>query len=78
MLGIRKAISLDALLIAHPTGRLISSASTPSPKRTQFPAARLTNQPSPEPLSYADAVRIRPPGIHFYSLGPHINAGSLY
>jgi hypothetical protein len=32
---------------------------------------------SPEPLSYADAVRIRPPGIPFYGLGPHIDAGSL-
>ncbi|KIW91475.1 uncharacterized protein Z519_07441 [Cladophialophora bantiana CBS 173.52] len=32
---------------------------------------------SPEPLSYADAVRIRPPGIPFRGLGPHIDAGSL-
>lgn len=32
---------------------------------------------SPEPLSYADAVRIRPPGIPFFGLGPHIDAGSL-
>lgn len=30
-----------------------------------------------EPLSYADGVRIRPPGIPFYGLGPHIDAGSL-
>ncbi|KIX05671.1 uncharacterized protein Z518_03643 [Rhinocladiella mackenziei CBS 650.93] len=32
---------------------------------------------SPEPLSYADGVRIRPPGIPFRGLGPHIDAGSL-
>lgn len=32
---------------------------------------------SAAPLSYADAVRIRPPGIPFYGLGPHIDAGSL-
>ena len=32
---------------------------------------------SPDPLSYADAVRIRPPGIPLYGLGPHIDAGSL-
>ncbi|KAL6399647.1 hypothetical protein AUP68_17052 [Ilyonectria robusta] len=32
---------------------------------------------SPEPLSYADGVRIRPPGVQFYGLGPHIDAGSL-
>ncbi|CZR51284.1 uncharacterized protein PAC_01159 [Phialocephala subalpina] len=32
---------------------------------------------SPDPLSYADAVRIRPPKIPFYGLGPHIDAGSL-
>lgn len=32
---------------------------------------------SPEPLSYADAIRIRPPGVPFYGLGPHIDAGSL-
>ena len=32
---------------------------------------------SSNPLSYADAVRIRPPGIPFYGLGPHIDAGSL-
>lgn len=29
------------------------------------------------PLSYADGVRIRPPGVPFYGLGPHIDAGSL-
>ncbi|CAK7213499.1 hypothetical protein SCUCBS95973_001814 [Sporothrix curviconia] len=29
------------------------------------------------PLSYADAARIRPPGLPFTSLGPHIDAGSL-
>lgn len=29
------------------------------------------------PLSYADAIRIRPPKIPFYGLGPHIDAGSL-
>ena len=32
---------------------------------------------SPEPLSYADGVRIRPPGVPFRGLGPHIDAGSL-
>lgn len=32
---------------------------------------------SPEPLSYADGVRIRPPGVNFMGLGPHIDAGSL-
>ena len=32
---------------------------------------------TPDPLSYADAVRIRPPGQPFYGLGPHIDAGSL-
>jgi hypothetical protein len=32
---------------------------------------------SPEQLSYADGVRIRPPGIAFRGLGPHIDAGSL-
>ncbi|KAH6667542.1 hypothetical protein B0J14DRAFT_642465 [Halenospora varia] len=32
---------------------------------------------SSDPLSYADAVRIRPPGIPFFGLGPHIDAGSL-
>ncbi|KAH7417572.1 hypothetical protein BKA64DRAFT_658222 [Cadophora sp. MPI-SDFR-AT-0126] len=32
---------------------------------------------SPDPLSYADAVRIRPPKIPFPGLGPHIDAGSL-
>jgi len=30
-----------------------------------------------EPLSYADGVRIRPPGVPFPGLGPHIDAGSL-
>ncbi|KAI1252415.1 hypothetical protein MGN70_006990 [Eutypa lata] len=30
-----------------------------------------------EPLVYADAVRIRPPGVPFRGLGPHIDAGSL-
>lgn len=30
-----------------------------------------------EPLSYADGVRIRPPGVPFYGLGPHVDAGSL-
>lgn len=29
------------------------------------------------PLAYADACRIRPPGIPFTGLGPHIDAGSL-
>ncbi|KAH7175392.1 hypothetical protein EDB81DRAFT_849626 [Dactylonectria macrodidyma] len=32
---------------------------------------------SPEPLSYTDAARIRPPGQAFLGLGPHIDAGSL-
>ncbi|OAP59814.1 hypothetical protein AYL99_04816 [Fonsecaea erecta] len=32
---------------------------------------------SPAPLSYADGVRIRPPGVPFRGLGPHIDAGSL-
>ncbi|KIW54106.1 hypothetical protein PV05_06490 [Exophiala xenobiotica] len=36
-----------------------------------------TGTTSPEPLSYADGVRIRPPGIPFRGLGPHIDAGSL-
>ncbi|KAI1760132.1 DUF1479-domain-containing protein [Hypoxylon sp. FL1150] len=30
-----------------------------------------------EPLVYADACRIRPPGVPFRGLGPHIDAGSL-
>lgn len=29
------------------------------------------------PLAYADALRIRPPGVPFFGLGPHIDAGSL-
>ncbi|KAJ8114042.1 hypothetical protein OPT61_g3984 [Boeremia exigua] len=32
---------------------------------------------SPEPLSYLDGVRDRPPGQPFLGLGPHIDAGSL-
>ncbi|KAJ5786563.1 uncharacterized protein N7503_011775 [Penicillium pulvis] len=32
---------------------------------------------SSDPLTYADALRIRPPGKEFYGLGPHIDAGSL-
>ncbi|KAI1615027.1 hypothetical protein EDD37DRAFT_398968 [Exophiala viscosa] len=36
-----------------------------------------TGKTSPEPLSYADGVRIRPPGVQFRGLGPHIDAGSL-
>lgn len=36
-----------------------------------------TSETSPEPLSYTDAVRIRPPGQPFLGLGPHIDAGSL-
>ena len=36
-----------------------------------------TGETSPEPLSYTDAVRIRPPGQPFLGLGPHIDAGSL-
>ncbi|KAF7561093.1 hypothetical protein G7046_g3041 [Stylonectria norvegica] len=32
---------------------------------------------TPEPLSYTDGVRIRPPGVKFRGLGPHIDAGSL-
>ncbi|KAI0469706.1 hypothetical protein GGR56DRAFT_686818 [Xylariaceae sp. FL0804] len=30
-----------------------------------------------QPLSYADALRIRPAGGDFYGLGPHIDGGSL-
>lgn len=29
------------------------------------------------PLAYADAIRIRPPGLPFNGLGPHIDAGSM-
>ncbi|KAI0882881.1 DUF1479-domain-containing protein [Annulohypoxylon maeteangense] len=36
-----------------------------------------SNETSPEPLSYTDAARIRPPGQAFLGLGPHIDAGSL-
>jgi hypothetical protein len=36
-----------------------------------------TGTSSPEPLSYADAVRIRPPKRPMAALGPHIDAGSL-
>ncbi|KAI2472767.1 DUF1479-domain-containing protein [Annulohypoxylon bovei var. microspora] len=36
-----------------------------------------TNETSPEPLSYTDAARIRPPRQEFLGLGPHIDAGSL-
>ncbi|KAI1214220.1 DUF1479-domain-containing protein [Annulohypoxylon truncatum] len=36
-----------------------------------------SNETSPEPLSYTDAARIRPPGQLFLGLGPHIDAGSL-
>ncbi|CAM1502654.1 Fc.00g074300.m01.CDS01 [Cosmosporella sp. VM-42] len=36
-----------------------------------------TGTGSPEPLSYADGIRIRPLGVPFYGLGPHIDAGSL-
>ncbi|KAI1880368.1 hypothetical protein JX265_001989 [Neoarthrinium moseri] len=36
-----------------------------------------TAQTSPEPLSYTDAARVRPPGQEFLGLGPHIDAGSL-
>ncbi|KAI1773857.1 DUF1479-domain-containing protein [Hypoxylon cercidicola] len=36
-----------------------------------------TNETSPEPLSYTDGARIRPPGQDFLGLGPHIDAGSL-
>lgn len=32
---------------------------------------------SPEPLVYADAIRMRPPKQSFFGLGPHIDAGSL-
>lgn len=32
---------------------------------------------TPDPLSYADGFRIRPPGKSFLGLGPHIDAGSL-
>ena len=36
-----------------------------------------TGDSSPDPLSYADAVRIRPPKQPLAALGPHIDAGSL-
>lgn len=36
-----------------------------------------SGETSPEPLSYTDAARIRPPGQPFLGLGPHIDAGSL-
>lgn len=36
-----------------------------------------SSETSPEPLSYTDAARIRPPGQTFLGLGPHIDAGSL-
>lgn len=36
-----------------------------------------SQETSPDPLSYADSLRIRPPGQEFYGLGPHIDAGSL-
>ncbi|GKT67286.1 DUF1479 domain protein [Colletotrichum tofieldiae] len=36
-----------------------------------------SDETSPEPLSYTDATRIRPPGQTFLGLGPHIDAGSL-
>ncbi|RSL45264.1 hypothetical protein CEP53_010852 [Fusarium sp. AF-6] len=36
-----------------------------------------SGETSPEPLSYTDAARIRPPGQSFLGLGPHIDAGSL-
>jgi hypothetical protein len=36
-----------------------------------------TGTSSPDPLSYADAVRIRPPKKPLAALGPHIDAGSL-
>lgn len=36
-----------------------------------------TESSIPSQLSYTDGVRIRPPGVEFYGLGPHIDAGSL-
>ncbi|KAJ5570235.1 uncharacterized protein N7459_009665 [Penicillium hispanicum] len=36
-----------------------------------------SHETSPDPLSYAGSLRIRPPGAEFYGLGPHIDAGSL-
>ncbi|KAJ3543225.1 hypothetical protein NM208_g3687 [Fusarium decemcellulare] len=36
-----------------------------------------SGETSPQPLSYTDATRIRPPGQSFLGLGPHIDAGSL-
>ncbi|KAM5344120.1 hypothetical protein ACJ41O_012657 [Fusarium nematophilum] len=36
-----------------------------------------SGETSPDPLSYTDAARIRPPGQSFLGLGPHIDAGSL-
>lgn len=32
---------------------------------------------TPDPLSYADGIRIRPPQTPFRTLGPHIDAGSI-
>jgi hypothetical protein len=51
----------------------------------QLATARLLNSwwtdasssTSPDPLSYADVLRIRPPGVDYKGLGPHIDAGSL-
>jgi hypothetical protein len=37
----------------------------------------VSGETSPNPLSYTDAARIRPPGQPFLGLGPHIDAGSL-
>jgi hypothetical protein len=36
-----------------------------------------SQETSVEPLTYADAIRIRPPGKQFYALGPHIDSGSM-
>ncbi|KAI1768609.1 DUF1479-domain-containing protein [Hypoxylon sp. FL1150] len=36
-----------------------------------------SNETGPEPLSYTDGARIRPSGLKFLGLGPHIDAGSL-
>ncbi|KAK7418774.1 hypothetical protein QQX98_003792 [Neonectria punicea] len=36
-----------------------------------------SKETNPDPLSYTDAARIRPPGQAFLGLGPHIDAGSL-
>lgn len=36
-----------------------------------------TGSSTPDPLTYVDAARIRPPKVPFLGLGPHMDAGSL-